>query len=117
MDKITRGDLIRTVHKAKLGCMAYRPSGKPRKPNTDPVESRGFGVWGKGGLKRTFYVPEAGSRIFGAMPEKETGPRVKRSQGESALTVISVKAAHKKLVRPFATAEALLAERARQSRP
>jgi hypothetical protein len=47
-------------------------------------------------------------------PKRRTVPRAKRNAGVPALTRIAAKAAPKKLKRRHATAEALLAERARQ---
>ena len=73
------------MHRAKVGVMAYKPSGKPLRPNTDPVEGPGFGVWGKGGLCYVPYVPPAG-----ATPTKEITVRANRRRaGEAALNRIA----------------------------
>ncbi len=66
--------------------MAYTHSGKPLRPCTDPVEKRGFGVWGKHGLRHADWLP---SGFFDTPAQKETGPRVKRTARKHPLTSIA----------------------------
>src|SRR4051812_19501879 len=98
MDKAARSSLLRALHYAKAGGMAYKHSGKPLRPNTDPVEGAGFGVWGKHGLCDKPYVPPAGPA-----PKKEIVLRVKRGAKKHALTKIAA-LSPKKLVRTFPNA-------------
>jgi hypothetical protein len=84
MDKSARSALIRALHRAKVGGFAYRHSGKPLRPNTDPIEGPGFGVWGKGGLCFVPYVPPAVPA-----PKKDLVLRVKRGAKKHALTKIA----------------------------
>jgi hypothetical protein len=85
MERAQRAELIREMYRAKVGGMAYRHSGKPLRPNTDPIEGPGFGVWGKGGLCFKPALPKPAPTR-----EKKVTPRANhRRKGESAITRIS----------------------------
>jgi hypothetical protein len=85
-----RTHLIRSLYHAKAGGMVYKHSGKPLRPNTDPIEGPGFGVWGKHGLCDKPAVPLEGGLIFAPLPKEKIGPRPKRRRkGASALARIA----------------------------
>ena len=84
MDKAARCELLRSLFQAKAGSFAYRHSGKALRPNTDPVEGPGFGVWGKGGLCLKPYEP---MRAEGR--ESRETVRTRRTGRKSALTRIA----------------------------
>jgi hypothetical protein len=90
MDKAERLKLIRALHSAKAGCMAFQPSGKPIRPNTDPIDGPGFGVCYMKGPCLHPHMPREGGLIFAPMPKKDMAPRPeRRRKGETALTRIS----------------------------
>lgn len=109
MDKAQRAELLRQRFKAKAGSMAYVPSGMPAKA-PEPVTGRmRFGGWGfalshRWGRTEWLETPD---------PKPKPSVATKHRKGVPALTVIAAKAP-KKLVRRYATAETLLAERARR---
>ncbi len=85
MNKTERAELLRSLHHAKAGGMAYKPSGKPLRPNTAPIEGPGFGVWGKGGLRFKPYVPPAEPERTKAIVPRPN----RRRAGDAALTRIA----------------------------
>jgi hypothetical protein len=113
MDKATRGELLRQRYRAKAGTKLLVPRREPKNPSTRPT----------GGFWRnwpTNYAPTgevaAGNDVeWIELPDPKPKPTVKpkRTKRVSALVRIA-KQSGKKLVRTYRTAEAMLAERARQ---
>ena len=83
MDKAARCELLHSLFHAKAGGFAYRHSGKPLRPNTDPIEGPGFGVWGKGGLR------EPNVSTGAPVPKPSLAPQTRRTARKHALTKIA----------------------------
>lgn len=117
MDKSARAQLLRERLKAIAGPFAFKPDGKKRKARYVPrrtafrfVYPMGF-TGGPGFVGKWVVKPDA----------KEDVPKLKtkRTEKPSPITKIAeqVHPQKLKLKRRHATAEGLLSERARQSRP
>jgi hypothetical protein len=111
MDKAKRAEVLRQRFKAKGG-RPYVPSGKPRQYR-HTISGRPIIMAWPEAVKETRV-----GAVWARKVHREPGVTVrpKRNAGQSALSKIAQKAP-KKLVKAYRDAEALLAERARQSRP